>query len=81
MLEHLNRMRLSPQAELEVLFESLDPLTPRDPNAALAVEQLQDPTSAEIQAAWALLAPVPPLAWNDSLASAARLHSQRMIEA
>lgn len=81
LLEHLNRMRLSPSAELEVLFESLDPLRARDPDAAVAVELLQDPTSGEIQGEWAVLSPVPPLAWNDSLASAARLHSERMVAA
>ena len=80
LLEHLNRMRLDPQGELSALFTSLDPLVARDPEADLSIRRFRDPTSQEVQADWASLSPVAPLAWNESLQAAALEHSALMID-
>ncbi|MEI8227130.1 MAG: fibronectin type III domain-containing protein [Planctomycetota bacterium] len=80
MLEHVNRMRMNPQAELQVLFTNLNPLTARDPDANSSIAYFNDPTSSSIQSEWASLQPVAPLAWNESLSVAAIGHSQAMID-
>jgi hypothetical protein len=80
MLEHVNRMRVNPQAELNVLFSNLNPLTARDPDANAAIRHFNDPTSAGIQSEWSSLRPTAPLAWNESLVSAATGHSQLMVQ-
>lgn len=80
MLEHLNRMRMNPQAELQVLFSSLDPLRARDADANAAVQYFRDPSAAEIRSEWPALQPTAPLAWNESLSAAATAHSRLMIQ-
>jgi len=80
MLEHVNRMRMAPQAELSVLFSSLSPLTARDPGAQAAITYFNDPTSGAIQSEWASLRPVAPLAWSESLVNAAAAHSELMVQ-
>jgi len=80
MLEHVNRMRMDPQAELNVLFSSLTPLTARDPDANAAIKYFNDPTSVGIQSEWSSLRPAAPLAWNESLVTAATGHSQLMVQ-
>lgn len=79
MLENVNRMRLNPQAELNVLFTSMNPLTARDAGANAAIKYANDPTSTAILAEWSSLRPVAPLAWNESLVAAATGHSQLMV--
>lgn len=81
MLEHVNRMRVNPQAELNVLFSSLQPLTARDADANSAIKYFNDPTAAGIQGEWQSLKAVAPLAWNENLVTAALGHSERMIAA
>lgn len=80
MLEHLNRMRMSPQAELEILFTDVDTATARDPDARLAMTVYQDPSPEEIAADWAALSAASPLAWNASLYDAAYDHSNLMVQ-
>lgn len=80
MLEHVNRMRMTPQAEQQVLFTSLDPLRARDADANAAVQYFKDPSAAEIRAEWPTLQPAAPLAWNESLSAAATEHSRLMIQ-
>ena len=80
LMEHLNRMRLDPQGELNALFTSLDPLVARDPDADEAINYFGDPTSGEIQSDWMSLLPVAPLIWNESLHESAIGHSQLMAE-
>ncbi|MHB8899989.1 MAG: Calx-beta domain-containing protein [Thermoguttaceae bacterium] len=80
MLEHLNRMRMDPQGELEILFTDVASVTARDPDARLAMTVYQDPSPAEISSDWAGLSAVEPLAWNVSLYDAALDHSTLMAQ-
>ena len=80
MLEHLNRMRMSPQAELDVLFTDSGAATARDPDARLAITVYQDPSPQEIAEDWADLSSVAPLAWNESLYYSASGHSTLMVQ-
>ena len=78
MLEWINHMRTDPQAALSVLVDSLSPLhsSNADIQSANSFFHLDGAVLAQ---QWALLTPRPPLAWNSSLADAARSHSQLMI--
>ncbi len=78
MLEHTNRMRLDPQAELGILFESLSPLIASDIDVQRAIEFFAV-SSSVLQAQWAELTPVPPLAWNGTLHDTALAHNELMI--
>ena len=80
LMEHLNRMRLDPQGELDTLFTSLDPLVAREPDADEAIRYFGDPTSEEVQSDWASLLPVAPLIWSESLYESAIGHSLRMAQ-
>jgi len=80
MLEHVNRMRMDPQGELDVLFTSLDPLISPDPDVTNAINYFGDPTPAEIAQDWPLLVPAAPLAWNESLYNSATDHSELIIQ-
>ena len=80
MLEHLNRMRMAPQAELDILFTDVGSATARDPDARLALTVYQDPSPEEIAEDWADLSAVPPLAWNESLYNAAYAHTNLMVQ-
>lgn len=80
MLEHVNRFRNDPQAELDVLFSSHpSPLMARDPAVQDAIDFFGvDGTVLEAQ--FAALNPAPPLAWNEALYVAADAHNSLMIE-
>lgn len=80
MLEHLNRMRMAPQAELDILFTDAESATARDSDARLAMTVYQDPSPQEIAEDWATLSVVPPLAWNESLHDAAYEHTTLMVQ-
>lgn len=80
MVEHLNRMRMAPQAELDVLFTDVESATARDPDAALAMTVYQDPSAEEIATDWEALSAVEPLAWNLSLYDAASDHNTLMVQ-
>ena len=80
MLEYANHMRIDPQGALGVLFTSIDPLISPDTSVNIAMDYWSDPSSAEIQADWALLQPTDPLAWNESLYDAAYGHGELMIQ-
>ena len=71
MLELLNRMRMNPADELDILLNSGDPFID---SALLAFEVDQD----VLQQQWDTLAAAPPLAWNESLYNAALKHSELM---
>lgn len=79
MLEDINRMRIDPQAELDVLFSQTQPLAARDADIQSAVEFF-DVDSAALLDQWQQLDPVAPLAWSEQLNAAAEAHSQQMIE-
>jgi len=78
MLEHVNRKRVNPQAELSVLFTSMTPLTVADPEARDAIAYFRDPTADQIRRDWAGLSPAQPLAWRGALVTAATRHSEQM---
>ncbi len=72
-LELINRMRAAPAPELSRLLNAGDP----DVNNALTFFNVD---RALLQQQWNGLVAVPPLAWNDSLASSALAHSQLMLQ-
>ncbi len=78
-LEHVNRMRMDPQGELDVLFESLSPLVAKDIEVNRAITHF-GVSSSELQSQWALLSAVPPLAWNENLSDAAAIHNDLMAQ-
>lgn len=81
LFEHINRARLDPAAELQVLLSSYpDPLLATDPDVQAALSYFQVDGQL-LQSQWTALTSLPPLAWNASLFDAARLHNQVMIDA
>ena len=79
MLEHTNRMRLNPQRELAILFDSLIPLVASDSDVQLAI-QFFGVSATALQAQWSELTPAPPLAWNSTLHDTALAHNELMIQ-
>ncbi|MBE9098669.1 CAP domain-containing protein [Vacuolonema iberomarrocanum] len=79
MLELLNRMRMNPSAELNLLVNSLDPIGSADPDVDSAIRFFGVDGNV-LASQWSQLTPVPPLAWNESLYNASRRHSQDMID-
>ena len=85
-LEHINRMRLDPAAELGVFFDSLSPLNTKEPDGLDDFSPIQDAlnhfnvSGSTLQTQWAQLQAAPPLAWNESLYDAAVLHSELSIQ-
>ena len=80
MLEDINRMRINPQNELNVIFTSFSPLTSSDPEVTSAV-RFFNVNAAQLQAEFAALTPVAPVAWAEGLLNAAEAHSAAMIAA
>jgi hypothetical protein len=78
-LEHVNRMRMDPQGELSVLFESLTPLVANDAEVNRAIQHF-GVSSTTLQSQWAQLTAVPPLAWNENLSDAAATHNDLMAQ-
>ncbi len=74
MLELINRLRQSPQAELNLLLNS------GDPKIAQALQQFGVDRSILAQQ-WSTLFPVAPLAWSAELATSAATHNAQMIAA
>jgi hypothetical protein len=80
MLEHLNRMRMNPQGELDVLFSSHpEPLVARDADVQNAITYF-NVSGSLLESQWATLSAAPPVAWNEALHTAATTHNQLMIE-
>ena len=78
-LEHINRMRLNPQGELDFLFSSHPtPLTARDPDVQAAIDFFAV-SGTTLESQFAALTPAPPLVWNEALYDAAEAHNQLMI--
>jgi uncharacterized protein YkwD len=73
-LELLQRMRLNPQAELDLLLNTGDP----NINSALS---FFDVDADVLRQQWASLEPAPPLAWNESLMASTLFHTQQMRDA
>jgi len=79
-LEHVNRMRMDPAGELDVLFGSHpQPLVAADPSVQGMVAAFRV-DGALLQEQWSQLRAAAPLAWNEELLNTARSHSQTMID-
>jgi hypothetical protein len=83
MLEHVNRMRMDPQGELDVLFMSTNPADPNfmvayDDEIRMAMDFFHV-DKQELFDQWQTLSPAPPLAFSDGLYAAATTHNERMI--
>ncbi len=74
MLELVNRLRQTPQAELNLLLNS------GDPKIAQALQQFGVDRNLLAQQ-WTTLVPVAPLAWSAELATSAATHNAQMIAA
>jgi uncharacterized protein YkwD len=74
LLELINRMRMRPDAELDILLNSNDP----DVAAALKYFKVNVNT---LKSQWSKLKAVAPLAWSSPLNDAAKSHNQAMIAA
>src|SRR4051812_26192526 len=72
MLELINRMRTNPAAELNLLTKSKD----ADVNNAIAFFKVNLQVLAN---QWAALTKAQPLAWNQSLYTSAKTHSNLMV--
>jgi hypothetical protein len=82
LFELINRMRMDPQGELGYLFESTTPrLEANDDRIDDVLKHFGYPTRTQLLTEWQDLTPAPPLAWNESLTSAAHYHSNKMVEA
>jgi Ca2+-binding RTX toxin-like protein len=79
-LELLNETRLDPVAAAALYITSYSPLVSSDPDIQSALDYFSVNGTA-LQQAFAALTPAPPLAWNDSLATASRNHNAAMIAA
>lgn len=78
-LEHVNRVRINPQAELDFLFSSHPtPLTARDPDVQAAIDFF-GVSGTTLESQFAALNAAPALAWNEALYNAAGAHNQLMI--
>ncbi len=73
LLELMNRMRLHPEAELQILLDTTD----EDVRYALDYYQVNLDT---LKKQWATLVPVAPLAWSSQLQDAATAHNLVMID-
>jgi hypothetical protein len=78
-LELLNDMRMNPAAHLDRLVSSLNPLTSTNKNIQVALDFFKV-NSAQLTKEWAALEAVAPLAWNEDLYDAAKIHNSLMIK-
>jgi hypothetical protein len=85
MLEMINRMRTNPAAELDFLVNMSAPGTwdsPKSDHATVAAAlEFYGVSASALTTQWAGLSPTAPLAWNDSLSSAAANYSNVMVNA
>ena len=79
LLESINRFRDDPQAELDVLFSSLNPLEARDASSQRAIEFFNVDREILLQQ-WSQLQSAPPLAWNEQLIDAALGHTELLVQ-
>ena len=80
LLELVNSARLDPLGDTQRYITSFSPLQSNDPDIQDALNFFQVSGSLLLQQLQALT-PAQPLAWNEQLAVAARLHNQAMIAA
>ncbi len=83
LLEHINRMRLNPADELEIIFRSTDPNDPgyfvsddADINSAMNYFHVN---KSVLLSQWSSLSAAAPLAWSDGLYAGANAHNERMV--
>lgn len=77
-LQLANRFRTDPQGELGRLVSQINPIASNDPQIDLNLK-FWKVDGNELARQWQSLAPVPPLAWHESLYNAAVGHNQQMI--
>ena len=77
-LELINRIRIAPVAELDLLINPSDPVAKAAIDGALAQFQTNRNT---LRSQWDKLNPAAPLAWSSALNQAAATHNQAMIDA
>jgi hypothetical protein len=82
-LELVNRMRMNPSAELDLLVNLTSPGTwdsPKsdDPSVAAALD-FYGTDAATLSSQWSTLVSAPPVAWNGSLAQSAGTYSDIMV--
>src|SRR5579884_892613 len=78
LLEYINDARLDPLGDAAKFIASFSPLSSNDADVQSALTFF-GVSGSTLQSQLAALAPAPPVAWNDSLATAARQHSSLMI--
>jgi len=78
LLEDINRMRTNPQAELGVLFSSIDPLHSPDSEVDRLLGQY-GLSASQVRSEWGALTSVQPVAWHEALSGAALAHSEAMV--
>ncbi|NET09803.1 MAG: DUF4114 domain-containing protein [Symploca sp. SIO2B6] len=71
LLEYINRMRINPVAELDLLLA--------DPDVQIELDSFKTDQSI-LRNQWDTLNPVAPLAWSNQLYTAATAHSQKIIQ-
>ena len=76
MMEDINRMRIDPESELDVLFRVTRPLLSDDANIQSAINFFNVDADVLLNQ-WKRLEPAPPLAWSEELADAAFSHNLR----
>lgn len=79
MLEYVNDARMDPLGNAARYIASYDPLRAPDPWIQGVMDYFQVDGRA-LKAAYDALTPVAPLAWNDALGTASRIHNQLMID-
>ena len=79
LLEYVNAARLDPLGDAARYISSYAPLTSPDANIQGAINFF-GVNGATFLSQMQALTPVQPLAWNDSIGTAARNHSQAMID-
>jgi uncharacterized protein YkwD len=79
-IELINETRLDPMGNAARYISSYAPLISTDPAIQSALDYFEV-NGAALQAAYAALIPVGPLAWNENLGAAAQFHSSAMIAA
>src|ERR1043166_9588554 len=80
MLEYINEARIDPLGDAARFIASYSPLTSNDPDIRNALNFFGVDGSVLLRQLSALT-PVQPVAWNESLGIASRLHSVAMIAA
>ena len=78
MLKHINRKRMDPQDELEILFHHFETREFYGPNGTAVLNDC-DVNDEWMLFPWETRGATSPLVWNDGLTEASRQHGEWMI--